>query len=83
MLDIRLIRNDLDAVKTALARRGGGTEALDELAALDRRQRELATRRDELRAEVKELSRTVGALHRDGRADDAAALQEQSRAVGA
>ncbi|MCB0996465.1 MAG: serine--tRNA ligase [Acidimicrobiales bacterium] len=83
MLDIRLIRNDLDAVKTALARRGGGTEALDELAALDRRQRELATRRDELRAEVKELSRTVGALHRDGRADDAAALQEQSRALGA
>lgn len=82
MLDIRKVRNELDAVRSALARRGGDDSALDHLAELDARQRELTTRRDELRAEVKDLSRQVGGLHRDGSGDEAASLRQHSRQLG-
>jgi seryl-tRNA synthetase len=82
VLDIRLIRSDPDAVKAAFARRGEGTEAIDQARELDTRLRELTGRRDELRAQVKTLSKQVGALHREGKADEAAIAQDESRALG-
>ena len=48
MLDIRRIRTDLDGVKAAFARRGGGTSDIDEVVALDTRNRQLTTQRDGL-----------------------------------
>lgn len=82
MLDIRRIRTEPDAVKAALARRGIDTSELDDVVALDAQQREVAVRRDELRSEIKRLSKEVGLLHRDGKADEAAELQARSRDLG-
>jgi seryl-tRNA synthetase len=82
VLDIRRIRTELEQVKKAIARRGEDTAPLDEAFDLDRRQRELAEQRDALRNEIGGLSKQVGQLHRDGRKDDAVALQERSRELG-
>nr|HEX2578323.1 serine--tRNA ligase [Aquihabitans sp.] len=82
MLDIRRIRTEPDAVKAALARRGIGTEEVDRVADLDERQRRLASERDDLRNRIKALSKQVGTLHREGKPDEAGALQAESRALG-
>lgn len=82
MLDIRRIRTEPDVVAAALARRGIDGSELARAAELDERQRRLGAERDELRVQIKKLSKEVGALHRDGKADEAAAAQAQSRALG-
>ncbi|MDW3220020.1 MAG: serine--tRNA ligase [Acidimicrobiales bacterium] len=82
MLDIKLIRTDPDAVKAAIARRGESTAAIDEVIGLDTRMRAIGTERDDIRAEVKQISKQVGALHKDGRADEASELQATSRELG-
>ncbi len=83
MLDVRRIRTDYDAVAAALARRGENLAPLEALRALDERQRELAAERDVVRGRVNQLSKEVGLLRRDGRADEAEALQVESRELGA
>ena len=83
MLDLRLIRSDLDAVKAGIARRGEDTSVLDRIAAMDADVRKLAARRDQLRSEIRVISNEVGTLHREQRKEEAAELQEQSRALGA
>ena len=82
MLDIRRIRTEPDVVKAALARRGIDVSDIDRVAELDERQRRLGVERDEIRAQVKALSKQVGQLHRDGRATEAAEVQAESRALG-
>ena len=82
MLDIKLIRTDPEAVKAGIARRGESTSPIDEAVELDRRLRAIGTERDDVRAEVKTISQTVGRLYKEGRADAAAALQAESRALG-
>ena len=82
MLDIRRIRSEPDAVKAALARRGIETTDVDRVAELDGRARRLASERDELRAQIKGLSKQVGLLHKEGKADAAAEVQAQSRLLG-
>src|SRR5690554_3031109 len=83
MLDVRLIRADLDAVKAGIARRGEDTAPLDKIHALDAELRRLSGRRDQLRAEIRVISNEVGTLFREQRKDEATELQEQSRALGA
>ena len=83
MLDVRLFRNDADAVRAGLVRRGEDPTAVDEVVRIDAELRNLTARRDGLRAEIRALSNEVGALFRDGRQDDATELQEQSRILGA
>lgn len=83
MLDVRLIRNDLEGVKAGIARRGEDTTPIDRIGALDSELRQLAARRDQLRAEIRVLSNQVGTLFREQRAEEAAELQEQSRELGA
>ncbi len=82
MMDVRLLRTDLEGVKAALARRRIDVSDVDRAAALDAEQRDLAGRRDELRARVKGLSKEVGRLRAAGRAEEAAALQDESKALG-
>lgn len=82
VLDIRQLRAEPDAVKAATARRGENPALLDEVVALDERQRAASRRADELRAEVKRISKEVGALHSAGRGDDAAGLRDRSRELG-
>jgi seryl-tRNA synthetase len=60
MLDIRLIRSDPQAVRSALQRRGpGAAEAIDRLLELDARWRAITTRLEELRAEQNKASRAL------------------------
>ena len=82
MLDIRQLRADPDAVKTAAGRRGEDPGLLDEVIALDEQQRAATRQADELRAEVKRISKEVGALRSAGRGDEAAGLQDRSRELG-
>jgi seryl-tRNA synthetase len=84
VLDIRRIRNDYDAVRAGLARRGDDA-MLDELVRvrdLDEQLRKLVGERDDVRGRVKSVSSEVGALRRDGRAEEAEALQAESRELG-
>ena len=83
MIDVRRLRADPDGVKAAIARRGEDTSGLDRVVELDARQRQLAEERDDVRNEVNTISKEVGGLHRDGKADEAAELQAQSRELGA
>ena len=84
MIDVRLLRQDADAVRAGLARRGKPDllEQLDHAIALDVEVREIGTRRDAIRARVNELSKQVGAARRDGNSSAADDLQKQSRELG-
>ena len=84
MIDVRLLRTNLDGVRSALARRGKPDllAQVDEAVALDTRLREMSLERDALRAEVNDLSKQVGALRRDKKNDEAEALMDRSRAGG-
>ena len=82
MLDIRQLRADPDAVKAAAGRRGEDPDLLDEVIALDEQQRAAARQADELRAEVKRISKEVGALRSAGRGGEAAGFQDRSRELG-
>jgi len=84
VIDVRLLRTNLDGVRSALARRGKPDllAQVDEAVALDSRLREISLERDTLRAEVNDLSKQVGALRRDKKNDEAEALMERSRAGG-
>jgi seryl-tRNA synthetase len=60
VLDIRLIRNDPDGVREALARRGDGLAAtVDRVLELDQRWRARTTDAEELRAELNRRSRAL------------------------
>ena len=83
MIDIRLLRSDPEAVKAAIARRGEDIAVIDRVVELDARQRSLAEERDQVRNEVNTISKQVGGLHRDGKADEATELQTRSRELGA
>jgi len=84
VIDVRLLRTNLDGVRSALARRGKPDlmAQVDEAVSLDTRLREITAERDALRAEVNDLSKQVGALRRDKKNDEAEALMERSRAGG-
>jgi seryl-tRNA synthetase len=84
VIDLRQLRSDPDAVLAAMARRGKPDllDQLREAIALDVESRDIAGRRDALRAEVNELSKQVGALRRAGDVEAAEAAQVASRARG-
>ena len=82
MIDVRRLRTERDAVKAALARKGVGAEEVDRAAELDARLRELAGRRDVIRAKVKGISAGVGRARREGDAAGADALAAESRVLG-
>ncbi len=68
MLDLRLIRRDPEAVRTALARRGAhAVQRLDRVIELDTRWREATQAAEALRAEQKTASEEVAAGKREGR----------------
>src|ERR1700687_659145 len=84
MLDVRRLRNDLEATKAAMARRHDPEllEQLDEAAALDARERDLEARRDDARKKVNEISRQIAGLRRAGEHAAVKALMAESRLVG-
>ena len=64
MFDIRLIRNDPEAVARALARRGGGWD-LSGLLEIDARRRDLTHQVESRVADVRKRSRQIGELKRN------------------
>jgi seryl-tRNA synthetase len=79
MLDLKRIRDEPDAARAALARRGAA-ESLDELLALDARRRELLPRVEEGRARRNEVSDEIAAAKRSG--EDAEARIGEMRELG-
>jgi seryl-tRNA synthetase len=67
MIDPRLLRDDLDAVATALARRGYDRADLERLRDLDERRRSLVAEVDQARAEQGTASRSIGQADPDER----------------
>jgi seryl-tRNA synthetase len=87
MLDLRLLRSDPDAVKSALAKRGDATlpEAVDEVLAVDEERRRAISEVEELKAKRNEVSRRIGDLKRKGEDGDALILEmrEVGQRIGA
>ena len=84
MIDVRLLRTDLDGVLVALGRRHR-PELLEQATAaakLDARLRDITAERDAVRASVNDLSKQVGERRRAGDAAAADELAAQSRALG-
>jgi seryl-tRNA synthetase len=77
-----MVREDSASVKSALGRRGVDPAGVDRLVELDEAARAAIGRRDELRGEVKSLSKQVGEARRSGDAAAAEQLAERSRRVG-
>ena len=84
VIDVRLLRTNVDVVREALARRGKPEllAQIDEAVALDSRLREITVERDAIRAEVNDLSKQVGMLRRDKKNEEAEELMERSRSLG-
>ncbi|MDQ3624779.1 MAG: serine--tRNA ligase [Verrucomicrobiota bacterium] len=81
MLDIRLIRENPEFVKSRLARRAAGSETqIDAVLEIDAERRRRETRLQQLQAERKQISKEIGS--RKARGDDTAAIEAQARAIG-
>jgi seryl-tRNA synthetase len=81
VIDIRKAREDPDAVKSALGRRGVDPADIDLLLDADGRARNAVGRRDELRARVKDLSRQVAEARRAGDDGLVVRLSDESRSL--
>lgn len=82
VIDARLLRTDLEATKAALARKGVPAEEVERAAALDAEHRKWASRADQLRAQVKALSREVAKALRAGQEGRSEELREESKRLG-
>lgn len=77
MIDVRLLREDLDAVRRAYDRRGGITD-LDRVVELDERHRTLLREVEDLRAEQNRASKAIGQASPDDRPAAIATAKELS-----
>lgn len=84
MIDVRLLRTDLDGVRAAMTRRGKPDllAQLDEAVRIDMRLRDISAERDSIRSKVNGLSKEVGTLRRDGKTTEAEAVMDESRELG-
>ena len=82
MLDIRRLRTSPDEVKANLARRHIDLTDLDTVISIDSRVRELSARRDDIRAQVKAISKDVGQARKSGDTAKAAQLGAESKKLG-
>lgn len=81
MIGLQLIRDDPDAVKAAIARKGEPTDTVDRLLEADARRRALEMEVNELRAQRNTGSKEIGEMMRDGRRDEAEAHKERMTAL--
>jgi seryl-tRNA synthetase len=83
MISIQLIRDDPDAVRRAIARKGEPPDAVDRLLANDSRRRELEAEANELRAQRNAGNRQLGELMRDGKRDEADEIKKRMAPLSA
>ena len=79
MLDIKIIRENPEAVKTSLKRRGGDFKELDELLKPEEDRRAGLQESESLKNKKKKLSAEVGQLKQNGQ--DASQLMEKVKAI--
>lgn len=82
MIDVKLLRSDLQGTTVALARKLVPAEEVERAAQLDVAHRQALARVDDMRARVKVLSKSMGEALRAGRADQAEELRGQSKVLG-
>jgi len=83
MLDIKAIRENADTIKERLATRGGDAHYLiPELLASDEVRRCAETAKQTYQSERKRLSKQIGALMGQGKADEAEGIKEKVRLIG-
>ena len=80
MLDLKFVRDNLDAVETAMKQRHAKFDAA-EFKALDEVRRAAIAEEEELNARRNALSKSVGALMREGKRDEAEAVKEEVRGI--
>jgi len=80
MLDAKLVRDNPDAVRKAMADRGADWD-IERFLALDGERRRLIGEVEGLQAQRNEASKAIGALMKDGKGEEAAAAKEQVRGV--
>jgi seryl-tRNA synthetase len=62
MLDLNYVRENLEAVRAALEKRGMATSVLDDFAAADADRRRVISESDQLNSERNTASREIGAM---------------------
>jgi seryl-tRNA synthetase len=82
VIDLAQLRRDPETVKTALARRGVAASTLDALLAVDADHRQRLQLAEQLRAQIKDLSRQVGEARKSDDQSRAAELTAASRDLG-
>jgi len=83
MLDIRIIREHPDHVRERLASRGAGDEArVAKALASDERRRKYLAEVEQLKAQRNKVSKEIGALIAQKKADEAEARKTETRQIG-
>ena len=82
MIDIRALREDPEAVKAALARRGVESSEVEAVLEADEEWRAKVKTAEDLRAEVKALSKQIAEAKKAGDEARAGELSARSRALG-
>ena len=80
MLDIKYVRENLDAVQEAMQQRHAKFDA-DRFKELDEVRRAVIAEEEELNARRNTLSKSVGSLMREGKRDEAEAAKEEVRGI--
>jgi seryl-tRNA synthetase len=83
MLDIRIIREQPDLVRERLQSRGAGDEAkVPDLLALDEQRRKYLAETEQLKAQRNRVSKEIGALMAQKKAEEADARKKETREIG-
>lgn len=83
MLDIKLIREQTEAVRQRLASRGAGDEGkIDRVLALDEQRRKLLAEVESLKAQRNRVSKAIGALMGQKKLAEAEAKKVETREIG-
>lgn len=78
MLDVRYVRENFEAVKAKLAKRGEDISEFDQFEVLDQKRRELIAKTEELKSERNKVSEQISTMKRNKEnADDAIARMRQ------
>lgn len=79
MIDPKIIRDDIDSIRTLLVKRNmQGAVDVDQLKGIDEERRELSLRSDELKEKRNKLSKTIGQLKSQGKDADQLMKEVQS-----
>src|SRR5438045_8950354 len=83
MLDVKRIRDQPDLVRERLASRGAGDEAkVAEVLNLDEKRRKALGEVERLKAERNRVSKEIGVLLSQKKAEDAEARKNETRRIG-